>query len=97
MSMIIDSGVSYHILLIPLCSIPSPKNPHFITLANGSKVSSKGVAQVSLSPSLNLNCSFCSYLTFQSNFIKLINQVFKLFNSFFDVNSFVIRSVVRGD
>ena len=40
---------------ISLFSSPSfPKTSHFNTLANGSKVASQRIGQVSLSPSLNL-------------------------------------------
>lgn len=53
---IIDSSISDHIFgnTSLFSSLFFPNNPHFITLAISSKISSKGVPQVSLSPSLNL-------------------------------------------
>ena len=41
--------------LVTFSSISSPKIPHFITVASGSKVASQGIGKISLSPSLNLN------------------------------------------
>ena len=64
---VIDSGASDHIYVNAslFSSLSSPKFPHLITLANGAKVASKGVGQISVSPSLNLefvlfvlNCPF---------------------------------------
>ncbi|RDX84671.1 hypothetical protein CR513_34246, partial [Mucuna pruriens] len=56
-SMGIDSSASSHIsgndFVFP--SISSPKFPHFISLANGSKMVSQGVGKVSLSSSISLN------------------------------------------
>ena len=49
---VIDSGSSNHISgnASLFTSISSPKFPHLITMANESKVASKGVGQISLSP-----------------------------------------------
>ena len=64
---VIDSGASDHISgnVSLFSSLSSPKFPHLITLANGDKVASKGVGQISVSASLNLesvlfvpNCPF---------------------------------------
>ncbi|RDX65511.1 hypothetical protein CR513_55831, partial [Mucuna pruriens] len=54
---IIDSSASDHISgnEFVFSSISSPKFPHFISLANGSKMVSQGVGQVSLSSSISLN------------------------------------------
>ncbi|RDY08557.1 hypothetical protein CR513_07204, partial [Mucuna pruriens] len=53
------SGASNHIFGNEsiFSSISSPKFPHFISLANGSKMLSQGVGQVSLSSSINRNTS----------------------------------------
>ena len=72
-----------------------PKFPHLITLANGTKVASRGVGKVSIS-SLNLdpvlfvpNCPF--------NLVSL-SQLTKSLNCFvtFDVDSFVIQECGMG-
>ena len=72
-------------------SLSLPKIPHLITLANGTKVTSKGVGKVSISLSLNLdpvlfvpNCPF--------NLVSL-SQLTKTLNCSvtFDVDSFVIQ------
>jgi len=64
---IIDSSASDHISgnTSLFSSISHPKIPHVINLANGSRVISQGVGQISLSQSLNLkhvffvpNCPF---------------------------------------
>ena len=54
---ILDSGASDHVSgnISSFSSISSPKIPHFITVASGSKVTFQGIGKVSLSPSLNLN------------------------------------------
>ncbi|RDX95195.1 hypothetical protein CR513_22320, partial [Mucuna pruriens] len=57
---IIDLGASDHIFGndFVFSSISSPKFPHFILLANGSKMVSQGVGQVSPSSSISLNSIF---------------------------------------
>jgi len=86
-----DSGAFDHIFgntsLFP--SLSFPKNPDLITLANGSKVSSKGVGLVSLSclnlkyvlfvPTCPFNVISFSQLTMSLNCSKI-----------FDANSFAI-------
>ena len=66
-SWVIDSGASNHISgnTSLFSTISFQEKSHFITLANGSKISSMGVGQAILSPSLNLkfvlfvpNCPF---------------------------------------
>nr|KYP52070.1 Copia protein [Cajanus cajan] len=54
---IIDSGASDHITgNNSMFSSMSPlRSPHLITLTDGSRIAPKGIDQVSLSPSLNLN------------------------------------------
>jgi len=54
---IVNSGASDHIFgnNSLFSSIFSPKFPHLVALANGSKFASQGVGQVPLSSSLNLN------------------------------------------
>jgi len=90
---IIEIGISGHISSnTSLFSfISHPKNLHAFTLANGSKVTSQEVGQISLSPSLNLkhvlfvpNCPF--------NLISL-SQLTKSLNCsiIFYPNSFVIQ------
>jgi len=89
---ILDSGVSDHIFgnKSSFSSISFPKIPHFVTIANGSKVASQGIVQVSLSPSLKLNSvlfiSLCPY-----NLISL-SQLTRSLNCSvtFNANSFVI-------
>jgi hypothetical protein len=53
---IIDSGASDHIAgnRSLFSSISSPKFPHFITLADGSKVAAKGINHVLVTPSITL-------------------------------------------
>ncbi|RDX92612.1 hypothetical protein CR513_25227, partial [Mucuna pruriens] len=57
---ITDSGASDHISgnESVFSSISSPKFPQFISLANGSKMVSQGVGQVSLSSSISFNSVF---------------------------------------
>jgi len=59
-SWILDLGASDHIFgnKSSFSSISFPKISHVVTVANGSKVVSQGIAQVSLSPSLKLNSVF---------------------------------------
>ncbi|RDX67842.1 hypothetical protein CR513_53233, partial [Mucuna pruriens] len=95
---IIDSGASDHISgnEFVFSSISSPKFPHFISLANGSKMMSQGVGQVSLSSSISLNSVFyipkCPY-----NLISL-NQLTRSLNCSvtFYVDSFVIQDRNTG-
>ena len=95
---IINSGASDHISgnSSRFTSLSPLKFPHPITLANGTKVASKGIGQVSLSPSLNLKSVLyvpnCPY-----NLISL-SQLTKSLNCFvkFDVDSFVIQEVGTG-
>nr|KYP71000.1 hypothetical protein KK1_010242 [Cajanus cajan] len=94
---IIDYGASNHISDDDslFCSIFSSKIPHF-TLANGSKVISQGVSQVSHTPSLNLE-----YVLFVPKFafnLISISQLTKSLNCFvtFDANSFVIQQCGMG-
>ncbi|KOM48619.1 hypothetical protein LR48_Vigan07g232300 [Vigna angularis] len=97
-SWVIDSGASDHISGNPslFSTLSFQEKSHLITLANGSKVSSKGIGHVSLSPSLNLqsvlfvpNCPF--------NLISL-SQLTKSLNCSitFDNNSFVIQERGTG-
>jgi len=94
---IIDLGGSDHIFGNNLfSSIFPPKFPHLVTLANGSKVASQGIGQVSLSCSLKLNSILyipdCSY-----NLISL-NQLTHSLNCSitFDANSFFIQERDTG-
>jgi len=89
---IIDSGAFDHISSNAslFSSISHPKIPYVIILANGSKVSSQGVGQIFLSPSLNLkhvlfvpNCPFS--LISLSQLTKSLNCSIT-----FDATSFVI-------
>ncbi|RDX77387.1 hypothetical protein CR513_42506, partial [Mucuna pruriens] len=78
---IIDSGASDHISGNEsiFSSISSPKFPHFISLANGSKMVSQGVGQVSLSSSISLN-SMLYILKCPYNLIsESIDSFFELF------------------
>jgi len=97
-SWVIDSSAFDHIFgntsLFPTISFQ--EKSHFITLANGSKTSSKGVGQAILCPSLNLkfvifvpNCPF--------NLISL-SQLTKTLNCFvtFNNKSFVIQERGSG-
>jgi len=75
-------------------SFSHPKIRHVVTLANGSKVTSQGVGQISLSPSLNLkhvllvlNCAF--NLISSSQLTKSLKCCIS-----FDANSFVIQECV---
>jgi len=79
-SWVIDSGASDHISgnTSLFSTISFQEKSHFITLANGSKTSSKGVGQAILSPSLNLkfvlfisNCPF--NLISLSQLTKIVN------------------------
>jgi len=73
-----------------------PKFPHLITLANGTKVASKGVNKVSISSSLNLDpVLFVLYCPF--NLVSL-SQLTKSLNCFvtFNVDSFVIQECGMG-
>ena len=90
---VIDSGASDHISgnASLFTSMSSQKFPHLITLANDSKVGSKGVGQIPLPSSLNLesvlfvpNCPF--------NLISL-SQLTKSLNCSvtFCADSFVIQ------
>lgn len=56
-SWILDSGASDHIAGNPslFSNLSSTKSPHFITLADGSKVQAAGVGRISPLPSLNLD------------------------------------------
>jgi len=69
-SWIIDLDVSNHISgnASLFSSILHPKIPHVITLDNGSKVTSQGVGQIFLSPSLNLKHMFLSLIAFLTKF-----------------------------
>nr|KYP50624.1 hypothetical protein KK1_027561 [Cajanus cajan] len=72
------------------------KSPHLITLADGSRIASKGIGQVSLSPSLNLNCIlFIPNCPF--NLISL-SQLTKSLNCSvtFNAKSFVIQERGTG-
>ena len=73
-----------------------PKTSYFITLANGSKVVSLGIGQVSFSPSLNL----ISFLFIHECPFSLVSlcQVTKSLNcsKTFDGNSFVIHECGTG-
>jgi len=65
-----------------------PKNPHFINLGSGSKVSTQGVLQVSPFSFIKYKiCSFCSWLALES-----LSQLTKSLNCSitFNPNSFVI-------
>ncbi|BAT78054.1 hypothetical protein VIGAN_02068800, partial [Vigna angularis var. angularis] len=97
-SWVIDSGASDHISgnTSLFSTLSLQEKPHFITLANGSKTCSKGVGQVSLSPSLTLksvlfvpNCPF--------NLISL-SQLTKMLpcSITFDSKSFVIQERGSG-
>jgi len=97
-SWVIDFGASDHISgnTSLFSTISFQEKSHFITLANGSKTSSKGVGQAILSPSLNLksvlfvpNCPF--------NLISL-SQLTKTLNCSvtFDNKSFVIQERGSG-
>ena len=97
-SWVINSGASDHISgnTSLFSTISFQEKSHFITLANGSKTSSKGVGQAILSPSLNLksvlfvpNCPF--------NLISL-SQLIKTLNCSvtFDNKSFVIHKRGSG-
>ncbi|RDX87989.1 hypothetical protein CR513_30468, partial [Mucuna pruriens] len=97
-SWIIDSGASDHISGHDsvFSSISSPEFPHFISLANGSKMVSQGVGQVSLSSSISLNSMLyiprCSY-----NLISL-SQLTRSLNCLvtFYADSFVIQDQNTG-
>ena len=95
---IIDSGASDHIAgnSSLFSSISSPNIPHFITLADGSQVTAKGIGHVSPTSSLSLssvlfipNCPF--------NLISL-SQLTRSHNYSvtFDANSFVIQERGTG-
>ena len=91
-SWVIDFGASDHISgnTSLFLTISFQDKSHFITLANGSKTSSKGVDRVILSPSLTLKCVlFVPHCPF--NLISL-SQLTKLFSYSvtFDHKSFVI-------
>ncbi|KAL3007444.1 hypothetical protein AAZX31_08G334800 [Glycine max] len=96
--LIVDPGASDHIYgnYSLFSSISSPKFPHLITLAYGSKIASQGIGQVPLFLSLNLNFVFyipnCPY-----NLISL-GQLTRSFNCLvtFDVYSFVIQDRGMG-
>jgi len=95
---IIDSGASDHIsgnisLFSPLSF---PKTSHFITLANGSKVASQGIGQVSLSPSLDLK--FVLFVPECPFSLISLSQLTKSLNCSvtFDANSFVIQERGTG-
>nr|KYP33631.1 hypothetical protein KK1_045511 [Cajanus cajan] len=95
---ILDSGASDYISgnNSLFSFISSPKAPHLVTLANGSKVASQGIGQVPLSPSLKLNfvlfIRHCPY-----NLISL-SQLTRSLNCLvtFDANSFVIQERGKG-
>nr|KYP77156.1 Retrovirus-related Pol polyprotein from transposon TNT 1-94 [Cajanus cajan] len=95
---ILDSGASDHISSNSslFSFISSPKVPHFVTVANGSKVVSQGIDQVPLSPSLKLNfvlfIPHCPY-----NLISL-SQLTRSLNCLitFDANSLVIQERGTG-
>jgi len=97
-SRVIDSGASDHISSNTslFSTILFQDKPNFITLANGSKTSSKGVGRVILSPSLNLKFAFfvrnCPF-----NLISL-SQLTKMLNcsGTFDNKSFVIQERGSG-
>jgi len=95
---IIDSGASDHITgnISLFSSLSFPKTSDFITLANGSKVASQGIGQVSLSPSLNLK-SVLFVLECPFSLISL-SQLTKSLNCSvtFDANSFVIQERGTG-
>ena len=91
-SWVIDFGASDHISgnTSLFLTISFQDKSHFITLANGSKTSSKGVDRVILSPSLTLKCVlFVPHCPF--NLISL-TQLTKLFSYSvtFDHKSFLI-------
>ncbi|RDX93335.1 hypothetical protein CR513_24420, partial [Mucuna pruriens] len=89
----VDLGASDHISGndYVFSSISSPKFPYFISLANGSKMVSRGVGQVSLSSSISLNFELyipkCPY-----NLVSL-SQLTRSLNCSvtFDADSFVIQ------
>ena len=90
---VIDSTASDHIFgnSSLFTSQSPPKIPHLITLANGTKVTSKGFGKFSIFPSLNLdpihfvpNCPF--NLVSLSQLTKALN-----FSITFDADSFVIQ------
>jgi len=90
---IIDSGASDHIAGNGslFSSISSNKNPHFITLADGSRVAAKGIGHASPTTSLSLSSVLfipgCPF-----NLISL-SQLTRSHNCSvtFDANSFVIQ------
>ena len=95
---ILDSGACNNISgnKSAFSSISFPKAPHFVTVANGSKVASQGIGQVSLSPSLKLNfvlfIPHCPY-----NLISLSQLTCSLNCSVtFDASSFVIQEHGMG-
>ena len=78
------------------CNSSFSKIPHFVTVANGSKVVSQGSGQVSLSPSLKLN-SVLFIPQHPYNLISL-SQLTRLLNCSvtFNANSFVIQEHGTG-
>ena len=95
---ILDSGASDHISgnKSSFSSMSFPKIPHFVTVANESKVTSQGIGHVSLSSSLKLNfvlfIPHCPY-----NLISL-SQLTRSLNCSvtFNANSFVIQEHGTG-
>jgi len=92
-SWVIDFGASHHISdnTSSFSTISFQDKPHFITLANGSKTSSKGVGRVILSPPLNLksvhfvpNCPF--NLISLSQLTKMLNCSVTFDNKYFVIH-----------